>query len=109
VAGPERPAARKANVADVTASGTAARADTRPGLAEVLVAFACFAVLCVAALSRPVKLLEPDDYAYRASIVALTEGHILLTDAQYRELAARRGWAAAAASRSGRSSATATG
>jgi hypothetical protein len=47
-------------------------------------------VLCGAALSRPVKLLEPDDYAYRASIVALTEGHVLLTDAQYRELAARR-------------------
>jgi hypothetical protein len=89
VAGPERPAARTATTADVTASGAAARADTRPGLAEVLVAFACFAVLCGAALSRPVKLLEPDDYAYRASIVALTEGHVLLTDARYRELAAR--------------------
>jgi hypothetical protein len=46
----------------------------------------CFAVLCGAALSRPVKLLEPDDYAYRASIVALSEGHVVLTDAQYQDL-----------------------
>ena len=61
----------------------------RPDLLELLVALACFAVLCGAALSRPVKLLEPDDYAYRASIVALTEGNVRLTDAQYRALTAR--------------------
>ena len=72
-----------------SAPDPAAAAATRPGLLEVLVALACFAVLCGAALARPVKLLEPDDYAYRASIVALTEGHVRLTDTQYRDLAAR--------------------
>ena len=66
-----------------------ARDRRRPGLAEVLVALACFAVLCGAALSRPVKLLEPDDYAYRASIIALSEGHVVLTDAQYQDLRSR--------------------
>ena len=52
-------------------------------------ALACFAVLCGAALLQPVTLQEPDDYAYRASITALTEGHVVLTDAQYRDLAER--------------------
>lgn len=61
----------------------------RPGTLEVLVALVCFAVLCGAALTRPVVLQEPDDYAYRASIVALTEGDVLLTDGQYRSLVAR--------------------
>ena len=65
------------------------RRASRPGLMEILVALACFAVLCGAALSRPVKLLEPDDYAYRASIVALSEGHVVLTDAQYQDLRGR--------------------
>ncbi len=46
-------------------------------------------MLSGAALTRPVSLLEPDDYAYRASIVALTEGHVILSDAQYRDLAER--------------------
>jgi hypothetical protein len=61
----------------------------RPGWAEILVALLCFAVLCGAALSRPVKLLEPDDNAYRASIVALSEGHLVLTDSQYQDLRSR--------------------
>ncbi len=65
------------------------RGMSRPGWAEILVALICFAVLCGAALSRPVKLLEPDDYAYRASIVALSEGHLVLTDAQYQDLQSR--------------------
>jgi hypothetical protein len=73
---------------DATRAGDT-RARRRPGLAEVLVALACFAVLCGAALSRPVKLLEPDDYAYRASIIALSEGHVVLSDAQYQELSTR--------------------
>ena len=58
------------------------------GMAEILVALACFVVLCGAALSRPAKLLEPDDYAYRASIVALSEGHIVLTARSTRTCAA---------------------
>ena len=38
-------------------------------------ALACFAVLCAIALSFAPRLVEPDDYAYRASIVAMTQGH----------------------------------
>ena len=70
-------------------SETAGQASSRPGLAEILFALACFAVLCGVALSRPVELLEPDDYAYRASIVALSEGHVILTSAQYEDLESR--------------------
>jgi hypothetical protein len=33
--------------------------------------------------------MEPDDYAYRASIVALSQGHVLLTNAQYVALKAQ--------------------
>ena len=46
-----------------------------------------FAALCVAVLSRSAQLLGPDDYAYRASIIALAEGHWLsLTNAEYQAL-----------------------
>ena len=33
------------------------------------------------------KMLEPDDYAYRASIIALSQGHFWLTNVQYIALA----------------------
>jgi hypothetical protein len=33
--------------------------------------------------------MEPDDYAYRASIIALSQGHVLLTNAQYFSLKAQ--------------------
>ena len=71
--------------------GAVGPADERPlarlGRGEVLVAVAAFAASCVAVLLRPPQLLEPDDYAYRASIVAFTQGHLLsLTDVQYWEL-----------------------
>ncbi len=65
------------------------RAISRTAWIEIAVALICFAVLCGAALTRTVTLLEPDDYAYRASIVALTEGHVILSDAQYQDLAER--------------------
>jgi hypothetical protein len=58
---------------------------------EVLVAAAAFVGLCVAVLTRSAQLLEPDDYAYRASIVALTQGHIALTGAEYTALARKLG------------------
>jgi hypothetical protein len=58
---------------------------------EVGVALAAFAALCVAVLTRSAQLLEPDDLAYRASIVALTHGHITLTNAQYTALASQLG------------------
>jgi hypothetical protein len=51
--------------------------------AEVAVAAGVFAAMCAAVLVRAPQLLEPDDYAYRASIVALSEGHVLLSNAQY--------------------------
>ncbi len=56
-----------------------------------LVAVGAFAVLCVAVLARAPELLEPDDYAYRASLVALTQGHLTLTDAEYQALLAQLG------------------
>jgi hypothetical protein len=53
-------------------------------------ALAAFAVLCVLALSFAPRLVEPDDYAYRASIVAMTQGHFLtLSTAQVNALAAQ--------------------
>jgi hypothetical protein len=48
-----------------------------------------FAALCVVVLVRSPQLLEPDDYAYRASIVALSQGHVLLTNAQFLSLQAQ--------------------
>jgi hypothetical protein len=47
------------------------------GRREAFVALAAFAVLCVVVLSVASRLVEPDDYAYRASIVAVTQGHFL--------------------------------
>jgi hypothetical protein len=45
--------------------------------------------MCVAVLSRSLRMMEPDDYAYRASIVALSYSHVLLSNAQYFALRAR--------------------
>jgi len=59
------------------------------GRVEAFVALAAFAVLCVLVLSVGSQLVEPDDYAYRASIVAITQGHFLtLSTAQANRLAA---------------------
>jgi hypothetical protein len=44
-------------------------------VAEVCLAVAAFAVLCVLVLRAAPYLPEPDDNAYRASIVAMTDGH----------------------------------
>ena len=53
----------------------------------LLAVLAPFAVLCVAVLSVAPRLVEPDDYAYRASTVAVTQGHLLtLSPAQARTL-----------------------
>ena len=48
--------------------------DLGPGRAEILIAVAAFAVLCVVALSVRTLFLEPDDNAYQASIIAMTQG-----------------------------------
>lgn len=50
---------------------------TRLGRAEILFAVAAFAALCAAALSFAPRLVEPDDHAYQASIVGITQGHWL--------------------------------
>jgi len=66
----------------------------RPGarslwdVAEAWLAAAALAVLCVLVLRASPYLPEPDDYAYRASIMAMTGGHFFtLTGAQAHALA----------------------
>src|SRR6266550_9135200 len=60
--------------------------------AEAALAVAAFAVLCVVVLSVAPQIPEPDDGAYRASIVAMSEGHFLtLSTAQAETLARKLG------------------
>ena len=56
----------------ITPASDTAGTSASPGLdrAEVACAVAAFAVLCVVVLTAAPFLVEPDDYAYRASIVA---------------------------------------
>ena len=59
---------------------------------EAALAVAAFAALCVVVLSVAPQIAEPDDGAYRASIVAMTEGHFLtLSTAQVETLARKLG------------------
>jgi hypothetical protein len=44
---------------------------------EIVFALAAFAALCAAALSFAPRLVEPDDHAYQASIIGITQGHWL--------------------------------
>ena len=50
---------------------------------EIGVAVVAFIGFAIAVLAKSPSLLEPDDYAYRASITALTHGWVLLTSGQY--------------------------
>jgi hypothetical protein len=60
--------------------------------AEAALAVAAFAALCAVVLSVAPQSAEPDDGAYRASIVAMTEGHFLtLSTAQAETLARKLG------------------
>jgi hypothetical protein len=60
--------------------------------AEAALAAVAFAALCAAVLSVAPQAAEPDDGAYRASIVAMTEGHFLtLSTAQAETLARKLG------------------
>ena len=71
-----------------------ARSSASTGLdrKEIFLALAAFAVLCVAVLRCAPYLAEPDDFAYRASIAAMTQGHFLtLSTAQYNALAVHLG------------------
>jgi hypothetical protein len=77
---------------DAEAAGQArhaarSRARSRWAVAEACLAAAAFAVLCVLVLRASPYLPEPDDYAYRASIVAVTDGHLFtLSGAQAHAL-----------------------
>ena len=63
-----------------------------PAWVEATLALAAFATLCAVVLSVAPQAAEPDDGAYRASIVAITEGHLLtLSTAQSETLAAKLG------------------
>src|SRR6185437_13793664 len=59
--------------------------------AEAALAAAAFAALCAVVLSVAPQLgVEPDDGAYRASIVAMTEGHFLTLSTAQAEILARK-------------------
>src|SRR6476661_1878087 len=63
---------------------------TRLVWVEAALAFVALAALCAAVLSVAPQAAEPDDGAYHASIVAMTEGHFLtLSTAQAETLAAK--------------------
>jgi hypothetical protein len=76
----------------VDGSTPAAGRDIRPAWAEAALAVAAFAALCAVVLSVAPQSAEPDDGAYRASTVAMTEGHFLtLSTAQAETLARKLG------------------
>jgi hypothetical protein len=82
-----------ANDDAVVLAGRADRAEAGAGRGirliwvEAALAAVAFAVLCVVVLSVAPQVAEPDDSAYRASIVAMTEGHFLtLSSAQINAL-----------------------
>ncbi len=78
-----------ANRVEVVPAGTGG---IRAEWAEAALAVAAFAVLCALVLSIAPQTAEPDDGAYRASIVAMTEGHFLtLSTAQAEALARKLG------------------
>ena len=59
---------------------------------EVALAVVAFAVLCVLVLKRAPQLVEPDDQAYRGSIVGIADGYWLtLSAAQVHAVAAQTG------------------
>ena len=73
-----------AHTSDVARPG----ARTRWDVAEACLAAAAFVVLCVLVLRASPYFPEPDDYAYRASIVAMADGHFFtLSGAQAHALA----------------------
>ena len=74
-------------------AGRGARRGIRLVWVEAALAAAAFAVLCTVVLSVAPQLgVEPDDGAYRASIVAMTEGDFLtLSTAQAETLARKLG------------------
>jgi hypothetical protein len=90
------PPQRLANAGDSPAAAVtvlgAGRA-IRPAWVEAVLAVIAFATLCVVVLSFAPQLgVEPDDGAYRASIVAMTEGdYLTLSGTAVNALAAKLG------------------
>jgi hypothetical protein len=78
--------------ASSSVADTMVRPRSGSGLARyaVVLAVAAFVALCTVVLSTAPRLAAPDDYAYRASVVAVTDGHLLtLSTGQVRALAAQ--------------------
>ncbi len=73
--------------AEVTAAPLGHKARAASDRVAAGIAIAIFAAFCAVVLSKASQLLEPDDYAYRASIAALSQGHLTLTNTQYLALA----------------------
>jgi hypothetical protein len=70
-------------------SGLRGIRQARARWAEVALAIVVFAAMCVLVLTIAPQTAEPDDGAYRASIVAITQGHFLsLSERQAETLAA---------------------
>ena len=63
---------------------------SREAWVEGALAVAAFAALCVLVLSVAPQTAEPDDGAYRASTVAITEGHFLTLSIAQAETLARK-------------------
>jgi hypothetical protein len=81
-------------VSSGAAAATGAELSVQRGIrlvwVEAALALAAFAVLCAVVLSVAPQAAEPDDGAYHASIVAITEGHFLtLSTAQAETLAGK--------------------
>jgi hypothetical protein len=75
---------------DQEAAGAAAATGRRHLRLWLVAALGAYAVLCIAVLSVAAHRMEPDDSAYRGSIIAMTQGDFLtLSTAQVHALAAR--------------------
>src|SRR6184192_249121 len=74
----------------VEGSAPAAGRGIRAAWGEATFAAVAFAALCVVVLSVAPQTAEPDDGAYRASIVAITEGHFLTLSTTQAETLARK-------------------
>ena len=57
--------------------------------APLAIAVVFYLAFAAVVLARPERMIEPDPYAYRASIVALGEGNLTLTTEQYDALTER--------------------
>src|SRR4029077_14874165 len=74
----------------VAGSAPETRGGVQTAWAEAALAVAAFAALCAVVLSVAPQAAEPDDGAYRASIVAMTEGHFLTLSTTQAETLARK-------------------